>query len=138
MKKILFIGLCFLISSVTLANSKIEEGVYSNGEPGCEVSISIYDFFNPGQTRLVSEFEENIVTPYGAFLTQKIENAGYTFNESKVVYVGNETGNTNFHIATLNFDTEGLLKGFRLVKANKYGFEISTPHICENLELHSK
>ena len=131
-----------LMLSTSFASATIQTGTYSNDIKGCEIILSVYDFFGTGEERLVVELEENPVTPYGAFLTQSSEVAESRLAQGELIYVTNESGIGwigSFTLAELYFNQEdGTLTTLVLIavqEASTGESQLSKPFACTDLKL---
>jgi len=124
-----------LMLSTSFASPTIQTGTYSNDIKGCEIILSVYDFFGTGEERLVVELEENPVTPYGAFLTQSSDFAESIFAQGNPVYVDNAAGIGSFALAELNFNQDGTLNTLVAVKKAPTGAQLSAAFTCSDLKL---
>ena len=132
MKKLLF---TFIILSSNLTHAGIVEGRYQNGNPECEVVLSLGDFFSTNVERLILDLPESSVNHYGAILTQRLDTSLDALENDKDIYMDNAAGIGSYAAAMATIDQDGLLTGYMTQKFSPRGGALSELLKCEGMTL---
>ena len=120
----------------SFASTSFVEGTYENGVKGCELIVSIGDYFRTNVNRLIVEMDISDITPYGAILTQTMESSLKQLNDKSVVVLDNAAGIGSYVVALVKFNKDGTVESFEARKASPRGDWISKIINCENMKLN--